>query len=200
MNFNIVFGGIVIVFEVVFGKDFNEFLVYQVVIVFLVGVCQGFKVQKNCVVVSGGGCKFWCQKGIGWVCVGIICSLLWCGGGKMFVVEFCDFFQKVNCKMYCGVLCCIFFELVCQECLVVVDEFNIDLLKIKQVVFKLKDLELSSVLIVISEVDENFYLVVCNLFKVDICDVSGVDLVSFIVFEKVLVMVLVLKQFEEVLV
>ena len=81
----------------------------------------------------------------------------------------------------------------------VVDEFNIDSPKTKQVASKLKDLELSSVLIVTSEVDENLYLAARNLPKVDIRDASGVDPVSLIAFEKVLVTVPALKQFEEAL-
>jgi large subunit ribosomal protein L4 len=83
--------------------------------------------------------------------------------------------------------------------LVVVDEFNIDSPKTKQVASKLKDLELSSVLIVTSEVDENLYLAARNLPKVDIRDASGVDPVSLIAFEKVLVTVPALKQLEEAL-
>lgn len=81
----------------------------------------------------------------------------------------------------------------------VVDEFNIDSPKTKQVASKLKDLELSSVLIVTSEVDENLYLAARNLPKVDIRDASGVDPVSLIAFEKVLVTVPALKQLEEAL-
>jgi large subunit ribosomal protein L4 len=101
--------------------------------------------------------------------------------------------------MYRGALRCIFSELVRQERLVVVDEFNIDSPKTKQVASKLKDLELSSVLIVTSEVDENLYLAARNLPKVDIRDASGVDPVSLIAFEKVLVTVPALKQLEEAL-
>ena len=101
--------------------------------------------------------------------------------------------------MYRGALRCIFSELVRQERLVVVDEFNIDSPKTKQVASKLKDLELSSVLIVTSEVDENLYLAARNLPKVDIRDASGVDPVSLIAFEKVLVTVPALQQLEEAL-
>ena len=81
----------------------------------------------------------------------------------------------------------------------VVDEFNIDSPKTKQVASKLKDLELSSVLIVTSDVEENLYLAARNLPKVDIRDASGVDPVSLIAFEKVLVTVPALKQLEEAL-
>ena len=196
MNLNTASGGTVTVSEVAFGKDFNEPLVHQVVTAFLAGARQGSKAQKNRAAVSGGGRKPWRQKGTGRARAGTIRSPLWRGGGKTFAAEPRDFSQKVNRKMYRGALRCIFSELVRQERLVVVDEFNIDSPKTKQVASKLKDLELSSVLIVTSEVDENLYLAARNLPKVDIRDASGVDPVSLIAFEKVLVTVSALKQLE----
>ena len=199
MNLNTASGGTVSVSEVAFGKDFNEPLVHQVVTAFLAGARQGSKAQKNRAAVSGGGRKPWRQKGTGRARAGTIRSPLWRGGGKTFAAEPRDFSQKVNRKMYRGALRCIFSELVRQERLVVVDEFNIDSPKTKQVASKLKDLELSSVLIVTSEVDENLYLAARNLPKVDIRDASGVDPVSLIAFEKVLVTVPALKQLEEAL-
>ena len=177
----------------------TEPLVHQVVTAFLAGARQGSKAQKNRAAVSGGGRKPWRQKGTGRARAGTIRSPLWRGGGKTFAAEPRDFSQKVNRKMYRGALRCIFSELVRQERLVVVDEFNIDSPKTKQVASKLKDLELSSVLIVTSEVDENLYLAARNLPKVDIRDASGVDPVSLIAFEKVLVTVPALKQLEEAL-
>ncbi|MCH9783108.1 MAG: 50S ribosomal protein L4 [Gammaproteobacteria bacterium] len=199
MNLNTASGGTETVSEVAFGKDFNEPLVHQVVTAFLAGARQGSKAQKNRAAVSGGGRKPWRQKGTGRARAGTIRSPLWRGGGKTFAAEPRDFSQKVNRKMYRGALRCIFSELVRQERLVVVDEFNIDSPKTKQVASKLKDLELSSVLIVTSEVDENLYLAARNLPKVDIRDASGVDPVSLIAFEKVLVTVPALKQLEEAL-
>ena len=199
MNLNTASGGTVTVSEVAFGKDFNEPLVHQVVTAFLAGARQGSKAQKNRAAVSGGGRKPWRQKGTGRARAGTIRSPLWRGGGKTFAAEPRDFSQKVNRKMYRGALRCIFSELVRQERLVVVDEFNIDSPKTKQVASKLKDLELSSVLIVTSEVDENLYLAARNLPKVDIRDASGVAPVSLIAFEKVLVTVPALKQLEEAL-
>jgi large subunit ribosomal protein L4 len=199
MNLNTASGGTVTVSEVAFGKDFNEPLVHQVVTAYLAGARQGSKAQKTRSQVSGGGKKPWRQKGTGRARAGTIRSPLWRGGGKTFAAEPRDFSQKVNRKMYRGALRCIFSELVRQERLVVVDEFNIDSPKTKQVASKLKDLELSSVLIVTSEVDENLYLAARNLPKVDIRDASGVDPVSLIAFEKVLVTVPALKQLEEAL-
>ncbi|ASK35142.1 50S ribosomal protein L4 [Alloalcanivorax mobilis] len=197
MNLNTASGGTVTVSEVAFGKDFNEPLVHQVVTAFLAGARQGSKGQKNRAAVSGGGRKPWRQKGTGRARAGTIRSPLWRGGGKTFAAENRDFSQKVNRKMYRGALRCILSELVRQERLVVVDEFSVDEPRTKVVASKLKELELSSVLIVTSEVDENLYLAARNLPKVDIREVGGVDPVSLIAFEKVLVTVPALKQLEE---
>lgn len=95
--------------------------------------------------------------------------------------------------MYCGVLKSILFELVCQDCLIVVEKFFVEALKIKLLVQKLKDMVLEDVLIIIGELDENLFLAVCNLYKVDVCDVIGIDLVSLIVFDKVVMIVDVVK-------
>lgn len=199
MNLNTASGGTVTVSEVAFGKDFNEPLVHQVVTAFLAGGRQGSKAQKNRAAVSGGGRKPWRQKGTGRARAGTIRSPLWRGGGVTFAAQPRDFSQKVNRKMYRGALRCILSELVRQERLVVVDEFTVDTPKTKQVAEKLKGLELNNVLIVTDEVNENLYLAVRNLPKVDIRDTSGVDPVSLIAFEKVLITVPALKKLEEAL-
>ena len=199
MNLNTASGGTVTVSEVAFGKDFNEPLVHQVVTAFLAGARQGSKAQKNRAAVAGGGRKPWRQKGTGRARAGTIRSPLWRGGGKTFAAEPRDFSQKVNRKMYRGALRCILSELVRQERLVVVDEFAIEAPRTKEVATKLKDPALSSALIVTSEVDENLYLAARNLPKVDIRDAKGVDPVSLIAFEKVLITVPALKQLEEAL-
>ena len=173
--------------EVAFGKDFNEPLVHQVVTAYLAGGRQGSKAQKSRSQVSGGGKKPWRQKGTGRARAGTIRSPIWRGGGKTFAATPQDHSQKVNRKMYRGALQCILSELVRQERLVVVDEFAVDAPKTKSLVGKLKDMELNNVLIVTAEVDENLFLAARNLPKVDVRDAGGVDPVSLIAFEKVLV-------------
>ena len=101
--------------------------------------------------------------------------------------------------MYRGALQCIMSELVRQDRLVVVDEFTVGEPKTKAVAAKLKELDLANVLIVTDSVDENLYLGSRNLPKVDVRDADGVDPVSLIAFEKVLVTVPALKKLEEAL-
>ena len=110
-----------------------------------------------------------------------------------------DYEQKVNRKMYRGALQCILSELVRQERLVVVDEFALEAPKTKALQEKLKGLGLDNVLIVADQVDENLFLSARNLPHVDVRDVQGVDPVSLIAFEKVLVTVPALKKLEEAL-
>jgi len=168
------------------------------------GHCIGFlesgtKAQKNRAAVSGGGAKPWAQKGTGRARAGTSRSPIWVGGGRAFPGHNRDFSQKVNRKMYRGALQCIMSELVRQDRLVVVDEFTVGEPKTKAVAAKLKELDLTNVLIVTDSVDENLYLGSRNLPKVDVRDADGVDPVSLIAFEKVLVTVPALKKLEEAL-
>ncbi len=185
--------------DAAFAKDFNESLVHQVVTAYMAGARQGTKAQKTRSEVSGGGKKPWRQKGTGRARAGTIRSPIWRGGGKTFAAVNRDHSQKVNRKMYRGALQCIMSELVRQDRLVVVDEFTVGEPKTKAVAAKLKELDLANVLIVTDSVDENLYLGSRNLPKVDVRDADGVDPVSLIAFEKVLVTVPALKKLEEAL-
>lgn len=144
--------------------------------------------------------KLWCQKGMGCVCVGMLLSLLWCGGGCIFLNLLEEnFLYKVNKKMYCVGFCLIFLQLVCEGCLLVVEDIIFEVLKIKLLVDKFKIMGFDFVLIIIDMVDENLYLVLCNLLYVVIVELCYVDLLLLIYFKKVLVMKVVVVQIEELL-
>jgi large subunit ribosomal protein L4 len=185
--------------EATFGRDFNEALVHQVVVAFGAGARQGTKAQKTRSEVRGGGKKPWRQKGTGRARAGTIRSPIWVGGGRAFAAKPQDHSQKVNKKMYRGAIKSILSELVRQERLVVVEKFGVDAPKTKELVAKLNELELNDVLIVTPEVDENLFLSARNLYKVDVRDVQGIDPVSLIAFEKVLMTADAVKQLEEAL-
>ena len=185
--------------EATFGRDFNEALVHQVVVAFGAGARQGSKAQKTRSEVRGGGKKPWRQKGTGRARAGTIRSPIWVGGGRAFAAKPQDHSQKVNKKMYRGAIRSILSELVRQERLVVVEKFGVDEPKTKALVAKLNDLELNDVLIVTAEVEENLFLAARNLYKVDVRDVQGIDPVSLIAFEKVLITADAIKQLEEAL-
>ncbi|RQW61620.1 50S ribosomal protein L4 [Vibrio viridaestus] len=185
--------------ETTFGREFNEALVHQVVVAFAAGARQGTRAQKTRSEVSGGGAKPWRQKGTGRARAGTIRSPIWRTGGVTFAAKPQDHSQKVNKKMYRGAMKAILSELVRQERLVVVDNFSVEAPKTKELVAKLKELELNDVLIVTGEVDENLFLAARNLYKVDVRDVAAIDPVSLIAFDKVLMTAAAVKQVEEML-
>ncbi|MDP7402191.1 MAG: 50S ribosomal protein L4 [Pseudomonadota bacterium] len=182
-----------------FGREYNEPLVHQSVVTYLAGARQGTVKQKTRSEVRGGGRKPWRQKGTGRARSGTIRSPIWRSGGVTFAARPQDFSKKLNKKMYRGAMQCILSELIRQERLIVVNEFAVESHKTKDLVTKLKDFDLDNVLIVSDQIEENLYLAARNLHKVDVLDVSGLDPVSLIGFEKVLITVSALKKAEEML-
>lgn len=191
--------GTITVSDEAFGKEFNQDLVHQAVVAYMAAGRQGTRAQKTRSEVSGGGKKPWKQKGSGRARAGTIRSPLWRSGGVTFAARPQDHSQKINKKMYRAALRSIFSELARQERLVVVENFAIEEPKTKSLLAKLGQYGLNNVLIVTEEVDQNLYLSSRNLHKVDVRDVMGVDPVSLIGFEKVLVTVPALKRVEEML-
>ena len=192
-------GGSVDVSETAFGREYNEPLVHQVVTAYMAGGRQGSKAQKTRSEVSGGGKKPWRQKGTGRARAGTTRGPIWRTGGVTFAAKPRNYEQKVNKKMYRAALQSIFSELVRQERLVVVEKLDIETPKTKAFNAKLKELELTNVFILDEDVQENLYLAARNLPHVGVADVSGMDPVSLIAFEKVLITVSALKQVEELL-
>lgn len=182
-----------------FGREYNEPLVHQTVVTYLAGARQGTVKQKTRSEVSGGGKKPWRQKGTGRARAGTIRGPIWRGGGVTFAARPQDHSKKLNKKMYRGAMQCILSELIRQDRLIVVNEFSIESHKTKDLISKLQGFSLENVLIVSETVEENLYLASRNLHKVDVLDVSGVDPVSLIGFENVLITVSALKKVEEML-
>jgi large subunit ribosomal protein L4 len=191
--------GTVQVSDVTFAREFNEDLVHQVVVAYMAGARQGTRAQKTRSDVRGGGKKPWRQKGTGRARAGTIRSPIWRGGGVTFAARPQDHSQKVNRKMYRAAICTILSELARQERLIVVEEFTLEEPKTKLLIKALGDYGLKGALVVTEEVNGNLYLAARNLHDVDVRDVSGVDPVSLIGYEKVVVTVAALKKFEELL-
>jgi len=182
-----------------FGREYNEPLVHQTVVTYLAGARQGSVKQKTRSEVRGGGRKPWRQKGTGRARAGTIRSPIWRSGGVTFAARPQDHSKKLNKKMYRGAMQCILSELIRQDRLIVVNDFTIETYKTKDLVNKLKEFDLDSVLIVSDQIEQNLFLAARNLHKVDALDVSGLDPVSLIGFEKVLITVPALKKVEEML-
>jgi large subunit ribosomal protein L4 len=181
----------------IFGREFNEGLVHQVVTAYLAGGRAGTKAQKNRSDVRGGGRKPFAQKGTGRARAGTIRSPLWRSGGKTFAARPQDWTQKVNRKMYSGALKNILSELVRQDRLVVIDKFEPAERKTKTMAETLGKLGLSNALIVTEELNENLYYSVRNIPQIDAIDVEGVNPVNLIRYEKILITQGALKKIEE---
>jgi large subunit ribosomal protein L4 len=192
-------GGTVEISDSTFGREFNEALVHQVVVSFLAAGRSGQRAQKSRSEVRGGGRKPHRQKGTGRARAGTIRSPIWRGGGQTFAAKPQDHSRKVNRKMYRGALRCILSELIRQDRLVATSDFSIDTPKTKSLVEKLKSLDLLNVLIIAESVDENLYLSARNLNGVDVRDVDGINPVTLISHDKVLITVEALKRVEETL-
>ncbi len=175
--------------EATFGRDFSEALVHQVVTAYMAGARAGTKAQKNRSAVSGGGKKPWKQKGTGRARAGTIRSPIWRGGGTTFAAVPRDHSQKVNRKMYRGAIQSILSELVRQDRLIVVESFELSGPKTKELIEKLAGLEFSTGLIVTNEIDESVFLASRNLPGVYVLDVEGLDPVSLVGSEKVIMTV-----------
>lgn len=180
----------------VFGRDFNEDLVHQAVTAYLAGGRSGTKAQKTRSDVSGGGAKPWRQKGTGRARAGTSRSPIWRSGGVTFAARPRDHSQKLNKKMYRAAIRSIFSELARQERLVVVKEFEVEQPKTRELAGKLAEHSLDSTLIVTHQATKNLYLAARNLHKVDVLEVSGLDPVSLMRYDKVLITADAIKQVE----
>jgi large subunit ribosomal protein L4 len=192
-------GGTLTVSDAAFGGEFNQDLVHQAVTAVLAGARQGTRAQKTRATVAGGGKKPWRQKGTGRARAGTMSSPIWRSGGVTFAAQPQDHGQKLNRKMYRAALRSIFSELARQDRLVVVETFDIEVPKTKVLLEKLDELGMREVLILTEEVNENLYLSARNLHKVDVRDTAGLDPVSLIRFDKVMVTVPALRKIEEML-
>ena len=191
-------GSTIEVSETVLGADFREPLVHQVVVSYLAGSRAGTKAQKTRSEVSGGGVKPWRQKGTGRARAGTIRSPIWRSGGQTFAAKPRDHSVKVNRKMYRGALRSILSELLRQERLQVVASFDVDSPRTKDALDKVRSVVGSEdVLIVSTEVSESLYLAVRNLPKVDVRDTVGLDPVTLLAHENVVMTTDALRRIEE---
>ena len=197
MELNVHNGSALKVSDDVFGADYNEALIHQAVTAFQAGSRQGTRGQKNRSAVSGGGAKPWRQKGTGRARAGTSRSPIWRGGGKTFPATTQDHSQKMNRKAYRIAMRSILSELVRQKRLIVADDFTVAEPKTKQLVARMKDMQIDDVLVITHDVDENLALASRNLYHVGIIDPQEINPLSLIGFDKVIVTSEAIKQIEE---
>lgn len=181
----------------VFGRDFSQALVHQVVTAYLAGGRAGTKGQKNRSAVSGGGRKPWRQKGTGNARAGTIRSPLWRSGGVTFAAQPRDYAQKVNRKQYRAAIKAILSELVRQDRLLVVEEIGVAEPRTRVMREWLDELGVQAGLVIDTEVDTNVYLGSRNLPGVGALAVESIDPVSLVGAEKVVITKAAINKIEE---
>ncbi|WP_321906781.1 50S ribosomal protein L4 [Burkholderia cenocepacia] len=193
-------GAVVNASDVVFGRDYNEALIHQVVVAYQANARQGNRAQKDREQVKHTTKKPWRQKGTGRARAGMSSSPLWRGGGRIFPNSPEEnFSHKVNKKMHRAGLCSIFSQLAREGRLSVVEDIILAAPKTKLLADKFKTMGLDSVLIITDTVDENLYLASRNLPHVAIVEPRYADPLSLIYFKKVLVTKAAVAQIEELL-
>jgi large subunit ribosomal protein L4 len=184
--------------DTLFGRDYNEALIHQVVTAYMANARSGNRAQKGRSEISKSTRKPFRQKGTGNARAGMASSPLWRGGGKIFPNSPDEnFSQKVNRKMYRAGVASILSQLAREDRLAVVDSFSVEAPKTRLLTQKLKGMGLESVLVITDEVDENLFLSARNLHKVLVLEVQEADPVSLVRFPKVLVTKGALAKMEE---
>ncbi len=183
-----------------FGRDYSEALVHQVVTAYQANARSGNRAQKGRSDVQKSTKKPWRQKGTGRARAGMASSPLWRGGGRIFPnLPDENFSQKVNKKMHRAGIAAILSQLVRENRLSVIDNMTLESPKTKALSLKLKNMGLEQVLIITDNLDDNLYLSSRNLPDVMVLEAKHVDPVNLVRFAKVILTKGAVKQFEEVL-
>ena len=182
--------------DAVFGREFSEDLVHQVVVAFRNAGRAGTKAQLTRSEVSGTTKKFKKQKG-GGARHGDYRAPIFVGGGVSFAAKPRSFAQKVNRKMYRAAICAIISELNRQGRLKVVDAFDVAEPKTKALLAKLGEMGVERPLIVTEDASESLYLAARNLPYVEVRDVQGLDPVALVGAENVIMTAEAVKKVEE---
>jgi large subunit ribosomal protein L4 len=187
--------------DTVFGRDYNEALIHQVVTAYQANARSGNRAQKGRSDIAKSTKKPWRQKGTGRARAGMASSPLWRGGGKIFPNSPDEnFTHKVNKKMYRAGVCSILSQLVREGRLSVVENFAVDAPKTKLLADKLKGFGLgTSVLVITDALDENMLLASRNLQGVLVVEPRHADPVSLVQYKNVILTKSAIAKIEEML-
>lgn len=185
--------------DALFGREYNEALIHQVVVAYQANARKGTRAQKGRSDINKSHKKPWAQKGTGRARAGQANSPLWRGGGKIFPSSPDEnFSHKVNRKMYRAGLASILSQLVREDRLSVIDALALDGPKTKGFVQKIKQYGLTgTVLVVTDKLDENTLLSSRNLPDVLVLETREIDPVSLVRFNNILVTRGAVAQLEE---
>lgn len=184
--------------DAVFGREYNEALVHQLVVAYQANARSGNRKQKGRSEIAKSTRKPWGQKGTGRARAGMASSPIWRGGGKIFPSSPDEnFAHKVNRKMYRAGMASILSHLAREDRIAVVDAFAVDTPKTKVFAQKIKGMGYDKVLVVTDSLDENLFLASRNLPNVLVLEAHEADPVSLIRYPKVLVTKNAVAKFEE---
>jgi large subunit ribosomal protein L4 len=173
--------------DALFGRDFNQALVHQIVVAFQANARIGSRAQKDRSEVRHSTKKPWRQKGTGRARAGMTSSPLWRGGGKIFPNSPDEnFSHKVNRKMYRAGMASILSQLAREDRIRVVDNFSLEQPKTKLLAQKVKSMGYDELLVITEEVDENLLLSSRNLRNVAVMSVKNANPVALVHFPNVL--------------
>jgi len=191
--------GVVNASDAVFGREYNEALVHQLINAFLANARTGDRAQLTRAEVRHSTKKPFKQKGTGRARAGMTSSPIWRGGGRAFPNKPDEnFSQKVNRKMYRAGIASIFSKLVQDGRLSVIENLAVDAPRTKILAGKLKDYGISDrVLIIDSVVDDNLWLSARNLHQVLVLEPHQADPVSLVRYDRVLMTREAVKTLEE---
>ena len=197
MELNVIGSKPVTVSEAVFGKEFREDLVHQVVVAYRNAGRSGTKAQLTRSEVNGTTKKSKAQKG-GGARHGALKAPIFIGGGVTFAAKPRSFAQKINRKMFRGALVSILSELNRTGRLRIIDGFGIDTPKTQTLVAKLAELEVTGRCVLVAEnAPEALYLAARNIPYVHVVDAAAIDPVSLVGADHVLMTVDSIKKIEE---
>ena len=186
--------------DTIFGRDYNEALIHQVVVAYQANARSGNSKQKNREEVHHTTKKPWRQKGTGRARAGMSSSPLWRGGGRIFPNSpDQNYTHKVNKKMYRAGVCSILSQLAREGRLSIIEDLIVDAPKTKLLSQKLKNMGLESVLIITDNIDENLELASRNLPHVLIVEPRHADPVSLVYYKKIVITKQALAKIEEML-
>ena len=186
--------------DALFGRDFNQDLVHQVVVAYQANARLGTRKQKERSDVAKSTRKPWRQKGTGRARAGMASSPLWRGGGKIFAASPDEnFSHKVNRKMYRAGMASILSQLAREDRIRVVDDFKLDAPKTKLFAQKVKSMGFDGLLLITDEVDQNLLLSSRNLPNVMVVAAQHANPVALVRFPNVLLTKKAVQKLEEML-
>ena len=182
----------------IFGRDFNEALIHQLVVSYAANARLATSKQKDRGEVRHSTKKPWRQKGTGRARAGMTSSPLWRGGGKIFpnTAEE-NYSQKVNRKMYRAGMASILSQLAREDRIRVVDDFKLPQPKTKLLAQKVKSMGFDQVLVITDQMDDNLMLSSRNLPNVEVIAARQANPVALVRYPTVLMTKAALARLEE---